>query len=41
MKNISLEVDEVSYSGVVYFNATLNIDIHKEKGQLLLRYQFK
>ena len=41
MRNISLEIQKVSYSGQFYFKATLDMVLYKEIGQLLLRYQFK
>ena len=41
MKNISREIEKVSYSGEFYFKATIDMVIYKEIGQLLLRYQFK
>ena len=41
MRNISLEIGTVRYSGEFYFMAmvTLNIIKNKEVSQLLLRYQ--
>ena len=43
MRNISLEIEKVGYSGEFYFKATLDIVIliYKVIDQLLLRYQFK
>ena len=38
MRNISLEIEKVGYSGEFYFKATFDMVICKEKGQLLLRY---
>ena len=32
MKNISLEIEKVSYSGEFYFKATLDMGIYKEIG---------
>ena len=34
-------IDKVGYSGELYLKATLDMVIYKEKGQLLLRYQFE
>ena len=36
-----MEIEKVDYSSEFYFKATLDIGIYKEKGQLLLRCQFK
>ena len=36
-----MEIEKVSYSGKFYLKATLDLVIYKEKGQLLLRLQFK
>ena len=41
MRNISLEIEKVGYSGGFYFKVTLDMVVYKEIGQLLLRYQFK
>ena len=41
MRNISLEIKKVGYSGEFYFKATLDMVIYKEIGQLLLQYQFR
>ena len=41
MRNISLEIEKVGYSGEFLFKATLDIVIYKEIDQLLLQYQFK
>ena len=41
MRNISLEIEKVGYSGEFYFKATLDFVIYKEIDKLLLRYQFK
>ena len=41
MRNISLEIKTVSYSGQFYFKAILDMVIYKEIGQLLLRYQIE
>ena len=41
MKNISLEIEKISYSGEFYFKAPLDMAIYKEISQLLLWYQFK
>ena len=41
MRNISLEIEKVGYSGEFFLKATLDIVIYKEIDQLLLRDQFK
>ena len=43
MRNISLEIEKVGYSGELYFIAMVTLDmfIYKEIGQLLLWYQSK
>ena len=41
MRNISMEIEKVGYSGEFYFKATLGMVIYNEIGQLLLRCQFK
>ena len=38
IRNISLEIKKVGYSGECYFKATLDIVIYMKIGQLLLRY---
>ena len=41
IRNISMEIKKVGYSGEYYFKATLDMVIYKEIRQLLLRCQFK
>ena len=41
MRNVSLEIVKVGYSGEFYFKAALDMAIYKEIDQLLLRYQFQ
>ena len=40
MRNISLQIGNVGYSGEFYLKATLDMVIYKVIGQLLLGYQF-
>ena len=40
MKNISLEIVKVSYSGEFYFKATSDMVIYIYIGRLQLQYQF-
>ena len=41
MRNISIEIEKVGYSGEFYFKATLGMVTYKEIGQMLLQCQFK